>query len=47
MNVRDLVPWARNHDRDRNLPVPQETASPFLTLHREVNRLFEDAFRGL
>ena len=46
MNVRDLVPWTRNHDRDRNLPAPQDTASPFLTLHREMNRLFEDAFRG-
>jgi len=52
MNVRDLVPWSRN-DRDRALaqtqtPAPQaEAGSPFLTLHREMNRLFDDVFRGL
>jgi HSP20 family protein len=43
MNVRDLIPWARSNgptmfrDGDRD---------PFLSLHREVNRLFDDAFRG-
>jgi HSP20 family protein len=46
MNVRDLVPWARGGDRDRNLPFSQDAASPFFTLHREVNRLFDDVFRG-
>lgn len=47
MNVRDLVPWTRSNDRDRNLPAPQEAAaSPFYTLHREMNRLFDDVFRG-
>lgn len=46
MNVRDLVPWNRNGDRDRNLPVSQDAASPFFTLHREMNRLFDDVFRG-
>jgi HSP20 family protein len=46
MNVRDLVPWART-DRDRNLPAAQDTvASPLFTLHREMNRLFDDVFRG-
>jgi HSP20 family protein len=43
MNVRDLVPWTR--DRDRNLPATQHAASPLFTLHREVNRLFDDVFR--
>jgi HSP20 family protein len=42
--LRDLIPWGR----DRN-PVPSlygaDQASPFLTLHREMNRLFDDAFR--
>lgn len=45
MNVRDLVPWTRTSDRDRNLPASQEAASPLFTLHREVNRLFDDVFR--
>jgi HSP20 family protein len=47
MNVRDLVPWSRTNDRDRNLPAAQEAAaSPLFTLHREMNRLFDDVFRG-
>jgi HSP20 family protein len=47
MNVRDLVPWSRPDNRDRNLPASQEAAaSPFFTLHREMNRLFDDVFRG-
>jgi HSP20 family protein len=46
MNVRDLVPWSRPNDRDRNLPATSEvTASPLFTLHREMNRLFDDVFR--
>jgi HSP20 family protein len=47
MNVRDLVPWTRSGDRDRNLTVAQDPASPFFTLHREMNRLFDDVFRGV
>lgn len=47
MNVRDLVPWPRTNDRDRGLAVAQDgAASPLFTLHREVNRLFDDVFRG-
>jgi HSP20 family protein len=46
MNVRDLVPWGRQ-DRERALAsTASESASPFLTLHREMNRLFDDVFRG-
>lgn len=44
MSVRDLIPWGRSsqtpsvyRDDDRN---------PFLSLHREMNRLFDDVFRG-
>jgi HSP20 family protein len=47
MNVRDLIPWGRNSAA----PVPTvyrgSDNDPFLSLHREVNRLFDDAFRGL
>jgi len=46
MSVRDLIPWGRN----TNAPMPStmrtEPASPFLTLHREMNRLFDDVFSG-
>jgi len=45
MNMRDLIPWGRN---ERSSPVPSsyrsEEVSPFLTLHREMNRLFDDVF---
>ncbi|SDN35083.1 HSP20 family protein [Methylobacterium phyllostachyos] len=46
MSVRDLIPW----NRSTSSPVPaglsNEPASPFLALHREVNRLFDDVFNG-
>lgn len=45
MNVRDLVPWHRS-DRDRNAIVRSESLSPVINLHREMNRLFDDIFRG-
>ena len=41
MNMRDLIPWGR----ERSVPSYQ-AADPFLTLHREMNRLFDDVFRG-
>ncbi|HZS82116.1 MAG TPA: Hsp20/alpha crystallin family protein [Stellaceae bacterium] len=44
MDVKSLIPWGRN----RNAPALRyaEEASPFLALHREMNRLFDDFFRG-
>ncbi len=45
MNVRDLVPWGRN-DRERSQAIRSESISPVLNLHREMNRLFDDVFRG-
>lgn len=43
MAVTDLVPWNRN----RNIPSPRQTEDhPFLALHREMNRMFDDFFRG-
>jgi len=52
MNMRDLIPWGRNHQTpsrsheagERSLT--RDTGDPFLTLHREMNRLFDDVFRG-
>ncbi len=45
MNVRDLVPWSRG-DRERSPGTRSEAISPVLSLHREMNRLFDDVFRG-
>lgn len=46
MNVHDLMPWRRGIERSRGLSLDREPADSFLTLHREMNRLFEDIFRG-
>jgi len=42
MAVRDLIPWSRNQE----LAPARGTHDPFMTLHREMNRLFDDVFRG-
>ena len=43
MPIRDLIPW----NRGRDVTVRRaEEPNPFLTLHREMNRLFDDVFRG-
>lgn len=52
MNMRDLIPWGRNQQTpgpsreagERSLT--RDPGDPFLTLHREMNRLFDDVFRG-
>ena len=45
MGMRDLIPFGRN---DRTPSVYRDVEqSPFLSLHREMNRLFDDVFRGL
>jgi HSP20 family protein len=42
MTMRDLIPWSRGRD----VTVRRGEDNPFLTLHREMNRLFDDVFRG-
>lgn len=42
MAIRDLIPWNKN----QQLTTTGEAYDPFLTLHREMNRLFDDVFRG-
>jgi HSP20 family protein len=43
MAVTDLIPWGRG----RNVPAQRGgDVNPFLALHREMNRLFDDVFRG-
>ena len=43
MNMRDLIPWSRNEGAPSRY---REETDPFTTLHREMNRLFDDVFRG-
>ncbi len=45
MNVRDFIPWGRGQG---HLPASYREGerNPFLALHREMNRLFDDVFRG-
>ncbi|WP_082906000.1 Hsp20/alpha crystallin family protein [Bradyrhizobium centrolobii] len=42
MAIRDLIPWSRNQE----LAPTRGAFDPFLTLHREMNRLFDDVFHG-
>src|SRR6267378_3240318 len=44
MAMSDLIPWGRN----RNVPAPQqaEQARPFLALRQEMDRVFDNVFRG-
>ncbi|MEF2072489.1 Hsp20/alpha crystallin family protein [Consotaella aegiceratis] len=46
MNVRDLIPWTRSDKLTPQPPYGTLNESPFLALHREMNRLFDDAFRN-
>jgi HSP20 family protein len=43
MAIRDLIPWNRGREMTTSRG---EELSPFFTLHREMNRLFDDVFRG-
>jgi len=48
MAIRDLIPWSRQENR---LPVPvsaerERDTHPLQSLHRDVNRLFDDVFRN-
>ncbi|WP_273786726.1 Hsp20/alpha crystallin family protein [Brucella intermedia] len=46
MSVSDLIPWGRNNGNQVPTVVRDSERDPFLSLHREVNRLFDDVFRG-
>ncbi|WP_213290465.1 Hsp20/alpha crystallin family protein [Bradyrhizobium sp. sGM-13] len=43
MALRDLIPW---NNGSRDLSLHRNEPTPFLALHREMNRLFDDAFRS-
>ncbi|NII09859.1 Hsp20/alpha crystallin family protein [Oleiagrimonas sp. C23AA] len=42
MSVSQLIPWNRNRTA---LATQPQARDPFLSLHREVNRLFDDLWR--
>jgi HSP20 family protein len=44
MNMGELIPWGRESNRAPTV-YRNEPASPFLALHREMNRLSDEAFR--
>ena len=44
MNMRELIPWDRTGSAVPSLFRDNER-NPFLALHREMNRIFDDAFR--
>lgn len=46
MSVRDLIPWSRGSANQVPSIFRDNESDPFLSLHREVNRLFDDAFRS-
>jgi len=44
MAIRDLIPWGRNGQSSQ---LSREgDFNPFLSLHRDMNRLFDEAFRS-
>ena len=45
MSMRDLIPWGRQESRVPAL-YRDEDRSPLFSLRREMDRLFDDAFRG-
>lgn len=47
MSVRDLIPWSRGNGGSLPSLYRDEDRNPFLSLHREMNRLFDDVFRSL
>lgn len=43
MNMRNLLPWGR---QQMTAGRSRDEGDPFMTLHREMNRLFDDVMRG-
>ena len=44
MAIKDLIPW---NNRGRDVGFQRGTdINPFFALHREMNRMFDDVFRG-
>ncbi len=46
MSVRDLIPWSRGSSQQAPNIYRNDDMDPFMSLHRNVNRLFDEVFRG-
>jgi HSP20 family protein len=46
MAMRDLIPWGRQENRAPALFRDEEERSPFWSLRRDIDRLFDDFFRA-
>lgn len=46
MSVRDLIPWSRSDENRAPTVFREGERDPFLSLQRDVNRLFDDVLRG-
>ena len=46
MSVRDLIPWGRDNGNRVPTLYRDDQHNPVFSLHREVNRLFDDMFRS-
>lgn len=45
MNARDMMPWNRRNNQTPSVYRGSDI-NPFMSLHRDVNRLFDEVFRG-
>ena len=45
MAIRDLIPW-KSQGEDIAPRQEERVDHPVLSLHRDINRLFDDMFRG-
>ncbi|QND64653.1 Hsp20/alpha crystallin family protein [Mesorhizobium loti] len=45
MSVRDLIPWNRGNNQAPSVYRGGDV-DPFMSLHRDVNKLFDEVFRG-
>ena len=46
MSVRDLIPWGRENGNRAPALYRDDQHNPVFSLHREVNRLFDDMYRS-
>ena len=46
MNMRSLIPWGRSNDQQAPTLYRESEQNPFLSLQRDMNRLFDDVFRS-
>ena len=46
MNMRSLIPWGRSTNQQAPTLYREGDQNPFLSLQRDMNRLFDDVFRS-